>query len=1108
MSRNYQNIPPEIAAKLDQSVRRVRRILCLRGVCATLAVFVASVLAIMAVDAMVTIYSSWVRWLLWGAGALCTVAVGWFALAKPLRRKFTAAQVAALIERNHPELEERLSTVVELAQAGDIGSSSRLMEEITKDAVRDAGKVSPRKEFTGRTVKPRLVAAAIALGILGALFAAFPQATLRLATRALNPSAEVDNIYASSLKVSPGDQVVLAGTPLTVNLAVEGGFPSRAFVRTRADGKGESVERMVRVTEEGAEGPVFYSFNYPQVDRSFTYRMSCGSALTRGYRVEVVPEPTYSGRVVEIVHPAYTGRDPERYTNTAAVVGLAGSRVRVSVLPGREGIEGEARLPGDVNVPAVAAADGRLEFGFELSKELQGGWSTVVWDANGFTNQVDTATIAVVKDTPPEIKLVSPEQLDLKLPRNGSLPLEYAIKDDFGLSRTTVEMCLGAGAWEPAETITPDKTGSVTWSGAHVVQFLSKEFGGAGVVRFRIKVEDNLPAELGGPGVAYTPEVMVSVVAKGGSSFGEQSLRSQIESSKKEIEDIAAHLRKAKRGFDGAAGSYGQAEKNDWHRNEATKNSNAARAESQNAEGLLSEFIDGLLDSRLETGAEMFRPVLKDHVTPIRQGAEDVFLMSRWDEKKKSSQNLSKDVDEALRALAEAQRKFDILTKAAEDLQRLEDLAEREKALAEMAEEGQIDAKDLAEEEQKLADELKEEIKDDLEKNLEKQMEKAKELQEKGKELEKRQEEIEKKAEEAARNGDAEAQKQAAHEEKELAKDLESLAKQADALAKEIEKEAGTAEMDDNKTAEPVNNASDLAEKAAQDARAAANEMQEGNMDGAKEDTQGVKDALEQIQQQLGEAQDKMGGKNEEFNENAQQLNDMLNAIEEAVEAAKAAAEAQAAAEANGDQQQGDQQQGDQQQGDQQQGDQQQGDQQQGQQQQGQQQGQQQQGQQQQGQQQQGQQQQGQQQQGQQQQGQQQQGQQQGMQNAAQKAKDAANKMQNQANQQAEQSNLPMDQFQNQQNDSPGGPEGPKKDGAKANPNAKPSGKDDKSPHERRKNAKRGEFEDGDEDDDWFKMKSETGTGAEIDSLDDVPSEYRGLVREYFNSLNKGGKRK
>ena len=139
----YLNIPPEIARKLDESLSRVRRILALRGILATLAVLTASVLAIMAIDAMVTIYDAWIRWLLWSAGLAGTGAVAWVSLLKPLSRRFTAAEIAALIERNHPELEERLSTVVELAQIGDMDSSERLMSEITRDAVRDAGTVSP-----------------------------------------------------------------------------------------------------------------------------------------------------------------------------------------------------------------------------------------------------------------------------------------------------------------------------------------------------------------------------------------------------------------------------------------------------------------------------------------------------------------------------------------------------------------------------------------------------------------------------------------------------------------------------------------------------------------------------------------------------------------------------------------------------------------------------------------------------------------------------------------------------------------------------------------------------------------------------------------------------
>ena len=703
----YKDIPPQIAAKLSESVAWVRCILLVRGMCATLAVFVASILAIMAIDAMVTIYVSWVRWLLWAGCVGATAAVGWFALVKPFRRKFTAAEIAALIERNHPELEERLSTVVELAQSGGLTSSSRLMEELAKDAVNDVQTVSPRKVFAGRTVKPRFIAAAIALGILILLFAAFPGATLRLATRVLVPAAEVDNIYASSLKVTPGDKVVLEGTSLAVGLEVSEGFPSRAFVRTRFDGKGEAVERMVRVSEEGAEGPSIYSFSYPRVMKSFNYRISCGSALTRAYRVEVVPEPRYSERSIEVRHPEYTGRKPDTYTNSAAIVGLEGSKIIVSAKPSRPGVTGALTLPGDVTVPAVESEDGRLSFSFDLTRAVEGDWSSIVWDSNGFSNQIDSASITIVKDMPPEVKFIAPETLELKLPVNGSLPIEYNIKDDFGLARTTLEACIGAGIWEEYKQLEPEKSGDVSWSGSHVVYFVSGGFDNADIVRFCIKVEDNLPAELGGPGVAYTPEIMVTRSgAKDAMSLGRQSLDAHVEDAKKDLQNIREHLKLAKKSFEVAIGCYANAENDSWHSNEAEKASTTAKDEMQKAEGLLCEFIDGPLDSRLDTGAEMFRPVLDKHVTPIRQGAEDVFLLSRWNEKNSTSRTLAKDAEEAIKVFEDAGRKFDVMTKAAEELQKMQDLAEMEKALAELAEQNEIDAKTLSEEKEKLAKDM------------------------------------------------------------------------------------------------------------------------------------------------------------------------------------------------------------------------------------------------------------------------------------------------------------------------------------------------------------------------------------------------------------------
>ena len=116
--------------------------------------------------------------------------------------------------------------------------------------------------------------------------------------------------------------------------------------------------------------------------------------------------------------------------------------------------------------------------------------------------------------------------------------------------------------------------------------------------------------------------------------------------------------------------------------------------------------------------------------------------------------------------------------------------------------------------------------------------------------------------------------------------------------------------------------------------------------------------------------------------------------------------------------------------------------------------------------------------------------------------------MQDQANEQARQNNMSMDQFESDSSSSESSSEsGEYKEGSKSSKDVKPSKNPGKEKPEKKKNPKRITPEDEGEDEDWFKMKSESGTGAEIDSLDDVPAEYRGLVRDYFKALNEGGKK-
>ena len=186
----FSNIPPEIARILRASVRRIRNIVLFRGIFTVATVAAIFLLVSWAMFAMIDDIAGWVRWTFWAISIGAIAASAWMSLVRPLLRRYEPWEIAAFIERNHPELEERLSSVVGLASARDVEASGRLVEELTRDAVQDAGKVSPKREISTRSMVPWLAAAAVAVGIIAAIALVFPKFTRNALVFAVLPSSD------------------------------------------------------------------------------------------------------------------------------------------------------------------------------------------------------------------------------------------------------------------------------------------------------------------------------------------------------------------------------------------------------------------------------------------------------------------------------------------------------------------------------------------------------------------------------------------------------------------------------------------------------------------------------------------------------------------------------------------------------------------------------------------------------------------------------------------------------------------------------------------------------------------------------------------------------
>ncbi len=225
-----KTIPPEIAASLQKVINRVRRIQLLKGTLATGAAALFGIMGVMIVDWAFNVQQPALRWALSLTALLITVLTAVRYLLRPLLRKISMTTVARWIETHHPEMQERISTAVELAGRGDAGSQG-LIEEVIKEAVVDAGKLDAKSELSTRAARTPTWSIGVALSLLVAMFACFPKIAPILFARAVAPFAKLGNAYANSVRfLTPDAQVVTAGDSFTIEAAYTASQEKRAVI--------------------------------------------------------------------------------------------------------------------------------------------------------------------------------------------------------------------------------------------------------------------------------------------------------------------------------------------------------------------------------------------------------------------------------------------------------------------------------------------------------------------------------------------------------------------------------------------------------------------------------------------------------------------------------------------------------------------------------------------------------------------------------------------------------------------------------------------------------------------------------------------------------------
>ena len=696
-------VPRTIVSVLRSVIRRVRFVIGLRGVCVVATATLVALLIVMAIDRSIVILAQWPRWILslWVLAVAIGSAV--FFLIRPLAHSFTLPGIARALELRHPELHERISSAVELLASHDrpeVRGSEALIAALAEEASRDVRELRPSREVTFRAARPFLLAMAGALAIIIGLLAYWPDQTRRLLARAVAPFANLPNVAAYQLSVRPGDTVSLPDDAVRVELAVRNDRVNKA-VLYRVTPDGQRVRSNMTRIADGEDGARRFTLTCPPARADYRYRVRAADALSRYYKVRVVPPPAVEGLTVRYDYPEYVGLEPRVVEGSdGEIEAVEGSRVTVTAALNKT-VSKALLMVDDWEEPVAGGTvedrDGRVActFAFELMPGLDGSWRMEIADEHGFRNDQTEYPIRALPDTAPTVRVGHPKKRRIRCRPSDRLPVTYAAVDDFGLGNIELLLKPDDGKVRSRVLPLPEEDGGppLGTSGRETLDFASREFEGVSKLEFQVAAQDRLPAEDDGPQEGLS-RVFTVILQRDAPSYTSQLWQEIYREMSAGLQEVLEDLKAAKE--QSAEARKSMAEESEEAAQKAMEKVNELSEHLTDADSTARELAAEMQPGPYQSVAERLEDVAEEHITPAGEAADEMKLNEDAEQRGELADEVDTHVDGAIAAIEEMQQDVEVLTEMGERLERLTELTEREKELAKALEEMREDAAQAA----------------------------------------------------------------------------------------------------------------------------------------------------------------------------------------------------------------------------------------------------------------------------------------------------------------------------------------------------------------------------------------------------------------------------
>jgi len=334
-------LSPAVEAVLGGLRGRIRRYVWIEGLGAAAAWLAAAFWASLAIDWLFE-PSREVRGMLLAAAAVVLAGVLFRLIGRRIFVPLTDGNMATLLERRFPHLDDSLLTSVTLTRrrAEDSGCDRRMLARTCREAERRLAAVTLPDVFNPMPLRRKVVLAACLAAAIAGLAVAAPETLDTWGRRNLLFS---DELWPRKIRLEPvgfdEDRVAKVASGADFDLIVQAFrgdtelpvAPDSVEVRYRIEGGARGRHTMTRLGVGSASLEILqeYGYTFRGVLSPVRFDVVGGDVRLSDYQIQVVPNPTLTKVELEFAYPAYMDR-PRRTVPVAGATQVpVGTRLTV-----------------------------------------------------------------------------------------------------------------------------------------------------------------------------------------------------------------------------------------------------------------------------------------------------------------------------------------------------------------------------------------------------------------------------------------------------------------------------------------------------------------------------------------------------------------------------------------------------------------------------------------------------------------------------------------------------------------------------------------------------------------------------------------------------------